>query len=102
MELDIDLFEDMKPSAMKRLLRTIVTKGIKDKKSTAEKREKCVNCGAGEDDADDSLLEHEEENDKVVDLQRETRGQPAPLPVQETDFKEGAARRMVRRMKGKR
>lgn len=107
MELELDLFEDIKPSAMKRLLRSIVTKGIKDKKSTAAKRGgKCEDCAASGDDSmledDDSILEHEEENDKMVDLQRETRGKPAPIPVQETDFKEGAARRMVRRMKGRR
>lgn len=94
--LNVDL-SDLKESCVRRLLREVVTQDMSVSKPASMRGEaKCTSCHSepdGDEDMDDE--DEESESEKLVNLQQETRGKPAPLPVTEEDFSEGTLRKAV-------
>ena len=90
--LDIG-FEDIKPNAMRRILRTVLSKGMMRRKMQS-KRDSVGDAEDMNDDMDDTL----DEMEKNSSLRDEKRGAPAPLPAKETDFAPGDVRRALKTM----
>lgn len=93
MEMDIDL-SDLKESAVRRLLRTVITSESRRTKM-AGKRSKVEIEG---DDDDEGELDAETEMEKNAALAMEKKGAPAPISARESDFREGSVRRALKRM----
>lgn len=82
--LNID-FSDLKPSAVTRLLRESVTRELGRRKMSSKQEPS--------DDSDDD--DEESESDKLVKLQEETKGKPAPIPVSTSDFSKDTMRKAM-------
>lgn len=82
--------EDLKPSVVQRLFKTVVMRNMRRSKPRFSKP------AENTPDDEEYLDEGETENDKLVALNEEKRGKPAPLPATESDFAEGTVRRAMK------
>jgi hypothetical protein len=82
--------EDLKPSVVQRLLKNVVMRNMRRSRPRFAKNRNET------PDLDDSEEEGESENDKLVALNEEKRGKPAPIPASESDFAEGTVRRAMK------
>jgi hypothetical protein len=91
-ELDFDL-SDVKESAVRRMLRHIITRGLRRNKMAAKRDNVEI-----ESEQDDDAEEMESEMEKNASLAMEKRGAPAGIPAKESDFRAGDVRRALKAM----
>lgn len=89
-ELEID-FSDLKESAVRRLCKTLLSKHARDSMPYGKRPEESEE--PEEEDGEES------ESDKLANLHAESKGSPAPLPVNEEDFRDGDVRRSMKALK---
>lgn len=94
MDMEIEL-ADLKESAVRRLLRTVISQESK-RSRMAGKRTKVEIEDSEEDGEDDDDMESEME--KNASLAMEKKGSPAPINASESDFSKGIVRRALKRM----
>lgn len=83
-------FEDIKPSAATRLLRSLAMRAARRRKTRDKREEAQVDS-----DEPDEMLDEMEKNSS---LHSEKRGSPAPLNAKEDDFAAGDVRRALKTM----
>lgn len=91
--MELDIFSQVGEADVRPLMRIIFDEEQRQAKPAAVRQKGKQGDSSGE-------LENvaKTESEKLVDLHTEKRGKPAPLPVQESDFKEGSVRRSLKTM----
>jgi hypothetical protein len=87
-ELDID-FSDLKESTVRRIAKTLLMKQARSSMPAGKRPDE-------ENEAEED--EGETESDKLAQLHSESHGSPAPLPVTESDFREGDVRKALKKL----
>jgi len=99
MELDINFPDDLRPSVVARICKTLMRQHATQSKPASKRDEDEFELDGGKDSDDDSDVPSAvTESDKLAELHSETHGSPAPLPVKETDYREGSLRKVMRKM----
>lgn len=81
---------DLKRGCVERMLQEAVSRDMQRSKMASPSRKS--------DEDEEKDYDEESENDKIVKLQEDTRGKPAPIPVTEEDFSEDAVKAAMKKV----
>jgi hypothetical protein len=94
-EIDINFPEDLRPSVVARICKTLMQRHSRQSKPTSSREDDEITEPSDLEDEDEGA---ESESEKLAALHSEKHGAPAPLPVKETDFREGDLRKTIRKL----
>lgn len=83
---------DLKRDCVERMLHEVVSRDMNRSKMASKSAED------DEEEVEDPSEIEESENDKLVALQQDTKGKPAPLPVSDEDFSESAVKAAMKKV----
>ena len=81
---------DLKRDCVERMLQEVVSRDMG--------RSKMASKADDDDEVEEPSDLEESENDKIVKLQQDTKGKPAPIPVTDEDFSESSVKAAMKKV----